>query len=296
MFKIGIVGSNGYISRNLYQHLNKKGISSEIKLYDIDEYSIDGVQNYSQINILNKQDINKIDYDCDILFFMVGKTGTRAGFDDYEMFVSINEIGLLNFIDEYRKQKSKAKIIFPSTRLIYKGSNLPLKEDAPKESKTIYAINKYACENYLSMYSVMFDIKYCIFRICVPYGTMIEGASSYGTAEFMIKNAIEQKKITIYGDGEIRRTFTHINDLCEAMITGAVSDKCVNDVFNIGGENHSLKEMAEMVASKYGASIEYVPWPDNALKIESGSTVFNDDKFVHATGFEYQFSFKEWNM
>ena len=86
-----------------------------------------------------------------------------------------------------RKAKSTAKIVFPSTRLVYKGKDEPLLENDTKEFKTIYSINKYACEQYLKMYSDVFDIRYCIFRICVPYGSLLDGVSSYGTAEFFIE-------------------------------------------------------------------------------------------------------------
>ena len=76
----------------------------------------------------------------------MGKTGTITGFGNYEEFIDINEKALLNILNEYRNQHSSAKIIYPSTRLVYRGDDMPLKEDAVKEFKTIYAINKYACE------------------------------------------------------------------------------------------------------------------------------------------------------
>ncbi|MCH5203630.1 MAG: NAD(P)-dependent oxidoreductase [Oscillospiraceae bacterium] len=294
--KIAIVGSNSYIARNLYQCLKRRYKADNIKLYDYTDLSFDGNDNYTQINILDRSDLARIDLNCDIVFFMIGKTGTAAGFDDFSTFVSVNELGLLNFISEYRRQKSCAKIIFPSTRLVYKGSHSPLKEDAPKEFKTVYAVNKFACEQYLQQYGKMFGLRYCIFRICVPYGTEVEGAGSYGTAEFMIKSAQSEKKITLYGDGSVRRTVTHVSDLCNALIAGAFSDKCINDVFNIGGENYSLKEMADIISAKYNASVEFVPWPEHALEIESGSTVFDDTKFKETTGFEYEHHFKDWEI
>lgn len=39
-----------------------------------------------------------------------------------------------------------------------------------------------------------------------------------------------------------------MGDLCNALIEGALSDACINDVYNIGGEDYSLKEMAELIA------------------------------------------------
>ena len=255
---------------------------------------MDGEENYKQINVLDVESIKNIDYDCEIIFFFVGKTGTANGFDDYISYIDINEKALLNFLTEYRKSKSSAKIVFPSTRLIYKGKNNKLVEDSEKEFNTIYSVNKFACEKYLEQYNNAFGVQYCIARICVPYGTMIKGASSYGTAEFMIKNARQGKNITIYGDGEVRRTLTYMGDLCHILIEMGCTSECVNDVYNIGGEDYSLKEMATLISEKYKVGIDYIDYPELALKIESGSTVFDDTKLKKRISIKYKTKFSEW--
>lgn len=289
--KIAIIGANSYIARNFIFSLN---CDEDLFLYDIQDNHTDRRSNYTSIDITKKESIKKINFDCDYIYIFTGKTGTSAGFVQYDSFIDINEKGLLNILTEYVNQKSKAKIIFPSTRLVYKGSENPLDENSEKEFKTIYAINKYTCEQYLKMYNNMYNIPYCIFRICVPYGTMIENASSYGTAEFMLKRAKNGENITLYGDGKVRRTITNIKDLTNALIKGGTSNKCINDIFNIGGENYSLDEMAQEIAKKYNVKVEYINYPDDALKIESGSTVFNSDKLDKILNLEYQNSFKNW--
>ncbi len=291
--KAAIVGANSYIARNLLYVLKRRKPKCEVKLYDYTETHVDGESNYTKINILDRESVSKIDMDCDAVFMFVGKTGSSEGFDNYGTFVNINEMGLLNLIDEYRRQKSGAKIIYPSTRLVYKGSDKPLCEDAPKEFKTVYAINKFACEQYLEQYGRVYGVKYCIFRICIPYGTLIPGASSYGTVGFMLSRASAGENITLYGDGSARRTFTHIEDVCVNLIEGAFSDKCVNDVFNIGGENMSLKEAAELIAGEYGVKVENVPYPNIAEMIESGDTVFNAGKLTNV-GINQIHRFKDW--
>lgn len=293
MKKIVIVGANSYIARNvLYtlQHMDKR---FEIKLYDYSDSQVDGVVNYESVNMMSSDSVKKLDLHCDIIFMFVGKTGSANGFDEFDTFINVNEKALLNLLNEYRRQKSTAKIIFPSTRLVYKGEKDPQKEDSEKEFKTIYAINKYSCEQYLEQFNRVFDVQYCIFRICIPYGTMIKNATSYGTAEFMLSKATKGENISLYGDGEVRRTLTHMEDLCNILIRGAFSDKCKNDVFNVGGEDYSLKEMAELIARKYGVGIDYIPWPEITLKIESGDTVFDDTK-LRNIGIVPTRTFEDW--
>ena len=294
MKKIVVVGANSHIARNVLYTLQDMDEQFEVKLYDFADSQIDGATNYESVNMVSSNSVKKLDLDCDIIFMFVGKTGSVNGFDDFDTFINVNERALLNLLNEYRRQQSKAKIIFPSTRLVYKGREGPQKEDSEKEFKTVYAINKYACEQYLEQYNRVFNLQYCIFRICIPYGTMIKNASSYGTAEFMLSKAKKGENISLYGDGSIRRTLTHMEDLCNILIRGALSDKCKNDVFNVGGEDYSLKEMAELIAKKYGVGIDYVSWPEMALKIESGDTVFDDTKLQSLCPYEFKHKFFDW--
>ncbi len=294
MKKIAIIGANSYIARNVLYSLNHAEEQYDIQLYDYADEHVDGNLQYKKIQILNPESVSEIDMDCDVIFMFVGKTGSANGFDEYKTFVDINEMALLNVLNEYRRQNSSAKIIFPSTRLVYKGKKGILSEDSEKEFKTIYAINKYACEEYLKQFSNVFGIRYCIFRICVPYGTLIPNATSYGTAEFMLKKATNGENITLYGDGAVRRTLTYMGDLCNVMIRGAFDDNCINDIYNIGGEDYSLKEMAELIAQKYSVGVDYVEWPEVAWKIESGDTVFDDSKLRNILGNIIVSKFADW--
>ncbi len=294
MMRIAVLGANGYISRNLIHVLKRDYPDSQLNLYGIEENSVDNCDNYHCVDMTDKTSIKSIDLSCDIIFMFVGRTGSANGFDEYDSFININERTLLNLLSEYRRQNSKARIVFPSTRLVYKGKPGSQKEDAEKEFKTIYAINKYACEQYLEQYNRVYGVQYTILRICIPYGTLVPGASSYGTAEFMLSKATKGENISLYGDGSSRRTLTYMEDLCTAMIEAAKSEQCANDIFNIGGEDYSLTEMAELIATKYSVGIDYVPWPDLALKIESGDTVFDSDKLDSIIEAQRKTMFSEW--
>lgn len=293
MKKVAIIGANSYIARNVLYVL-KTDYDCEVSLYDYTDQQVDGEDNYTSINILDAESVKKIDLNYDVVFMFVGKTGSANGFDDFNTFIDINERSLLTLLNEMRRQNSKAKLIFPSTRLVYRGTKGPQKEDAEKEFKTIYAINKFACEQILTQYHNVFGLNYCIFRICIPYGTLIPNATSYGTAEFMLKKATAGENITLYGDGSVRRTLTYMGDLCRVLIEGAFSDKCINDVFNVGGEDYSLKEMAELIAAKYKVGISYIEWPEVAAKIESGDTVFDDSKLQTYCAIKYRMKFRDW--
>lgn len=294
MKRIAIIGANGYIARNLIEVLKRDYPDNELLLYGIENESIDGYVNYTAVNMQEKEQVKKIDLSCDIVFMLVGKTGSVNGFDDYDFFIDTNEKTLLNLLAEYRSQKSHARIVFPSTRLVYKGKTGLLNEESEKEFKTIYAINKYACEKYLEMFHQVYNIQYTVLRVCIPYGTLVPGASSYGTADFMLSKAKKRESITLYGDGSVRRSLIYMEDLCKTMINAAITEKCANNTYNIGGENYSLREMAELIAQKYNINIEYIPWPDIPRKIESGDTVFDSQKLDALLGHMNNTTFSGW--
>ncbi len=294
MKKIAVLGANGYIARNLIYILKRDYPEYDLSLYGIENESIDHYDKYMCVDMTDRESVKKIDLSCDVVFMFVGRTGSANGFNEYDSFININERTLLNLLAEYRVQQSNARIVYPSTRLVYKGKTGLLKEDSEKSFNTVYAINKFACEQYLQQFNNVYNVNYTILRVCIPYGTLIPNASSYGTAEFMLSKAKSGNNITLYGDGSMRRTLTYIGDLCNIFIDVAFSEKCANDVFNVGGEDYSLKEMAELIAGKYGVGIEYVPWPEIALKIESGDTVFNSDRLDSLIGKNNKIRIKDW--
>lgn len=196
--KITIIGANSYIARNFIWYVqNNIDSDTEMKLYDFQEKHVDGLPDYERVDYSDKDSIRKIDFNSDMIYIFAGKTGSVQGFEQYETFVEINELILLKIIEAYRLNNGTGRLIFPSTRLVYKGRDGLLKEDAEKEFKTIYAINKYSCENYLWMYNNMYGIPYTVFRICLPYGTLVPEASSYGTAEFFYEESYSRRKYNL---------------------------------------------------------------------------------------------------
>ena len=271
--RCAVIGGKGFIGKHLVYYLQRKG--HQVASYDIVESEEDG---YVRIDMTDANSVASMDLNVDYVFMFAGLTGTYAGFDAYEKYLAINEMALLNLLDAIRKSAYRPKVIFPSTRLVYKGVDKPLKEGDEKESKTIYAANKLACEGYLQAYHDSSDIPYTVFRICIPYGNLLSNDYSFGTVGFFIKQAKAGKDITLYGGGTIKRTFTHMEDLCFQVIEGAFAEGSNGEVYNVGGETLSLKEAAEIIAGKYDVKVTAVPWPERDLRIESDHTYFDDAK------------------
>lgn len=293
MKKCLFLGCNGYIGKHLCHYLKIYGYT--VISCDIQQES--DLDNYWKVDVTNPNELERLDYDVDLIFWFSGLTGTFESFTKADSFIQVNELGLLNLLNILKDKITKPRIIFPSTRLVYKGQECALSEGAEKDPKTIYGINKLACEYYLKTYNQLFDISYTVYRICVPYGNMFSEEYSYGTVGFFISRALRGDNITLYGDGSLRRTFTHIYDLCHQIIYSCNKQETLNKIVNIGGENLSLYEVALIIAQQYGVDIEFTEWPIQAKLLESGSTFF-DDTFIQQIlgGYTYkQLTEQNWN-
>ncbi|PCI97360.1 MAG: UDP-glucose 4-epimerase [Flavobacteriales bacterium] len=289
MKKAIVFGANGYLGRHIAYFLKQHNI--EFVPTAKSETSIDNYSNYQQIDITNKAELQQLDFNVDYVFAFAGLTGTGNSPEDIEKFTKVNEQGLTNII-ECCERINDLRIVFPSTRLVYKGiENIPLIEDSEKESKTIYAKNKIACEKLLTQSIV----DYTIFRICVPYGNLIDETYSYGTIGFFINRAVKGENITIYGDGNLKRTFTHVRDISESIIKTLELDSAKNKVYNIGSnDNLSLLDVATLVAKKYNVEVEFIEWPEAALKIESGDTIFDGSKLKETINYNSNVLLEDW--
>ncbi len=293
MYKSALIGSNGYLGSHMAHFLEAEGF--ENRNYDLQEVGVLEKSKYERLDITRKNDFDLIDADADFIFMFSGISGTAEGFNKYEQYFAVNELGLVNLLDWMRQSGCRARVIFPSSRLVYKGrKNHPLKEDDEKETRSIYAVNKLAAGHLLSCYQNAYGIDYTIFRICVPYGNMFGSIYSYGTTGFMIESAKTKEMITLFGDGSVRRTFTHVEDLCRNIIQAVKNETTKNQVYNIGGENLSLLEVALMISERLGAKVSFGQWPDMAYRLETGDTIFDDSKLKSAGFGNYRHSFKDF--
>ncbi|WP_303316573.1 SDR family oxidoreductase [Flavivirga abyssicola] len=276
-------GCNGYLGSHVAYDLKSRGYF--VFGFDIhNEPKFNHVDRYIKFDISNFENIKKIDLNVDYVYYFSGKTGTHGSLEKFDQFIDVNEKGLLNVLMCIKEQNVFPKVIFPSTRLVYKGvENTPLSEDAEKEFKTIYALNKFHNEQSLKMFNAYYKIPFTVFRICVPYGNTLSNDYSYGTIGFFLKQAKNDESITLYGEGNLKRTFTYVSDISNQIIRVSEQDMSNSETYNIAGETFSLIEIANLISKKYSVNVERVDWPTIAMALESGDTIFNSLKIEKFT-------------
>ena len=139
-----------------------------------------------------------------------------------------NVYGIFNVIEGCKKTNSK--LILLSSREVY-GETIgqSSSEDDQLLPKNILGITKMLAENLVINAHKGFDLNYTILRITNVYGP---GGTQSGIYN-MIKNAMINKKIQIYGGGQ-RLNLIHVNDVIDAIDITIKDKRSSNEFFNLG--------------------------------------------------------------
>src|SRR6185437_5248078 len=103
---------------------------------------------------------------------------------------------------------------------------------------------------------------------------------------WFIRLAVEDRTISIYGDGSQLRDFVYVDDAADAFLRAGASDACNGEVFNVGGDEPlSLRALTSMLIEVAGSgSVDYVEWPPEKKAIDIGSFYADSTRFKRTTG------------
>ncbi|HNL82502.1 MAG TPA: NAD-dependent epimerase/dehydratase family protein [Chitinophagaceae bacterium] len=145
------------------------------------------------------------------------------------------------------KNTGVKRIFYSSSSEVYgEPVTLPQNEyTTPLNSRLPYAVVKNIGEAYCRSYHQEFGLDYTIFRFFNTYGP--KQSQDFVMSKFL-NAALNNKDITVYGDGLQTRTFCYIDDNLDACLTTFNNDAYKNDVYNIGNDDIiTIKQLAETI-------------------------------------------------
>lgn len=152
----------------------------------------------------------------DMIVHLAAQAGVRYSIDHPETYISANLVGTFNVLEAARALKPR-HLLLASTSSIYGGNtDMPFREahrtDFPV---SLYAATKKAAEAMSHSYAHLFKVPTTCFRFFTVYGPW----GRPDMALFKFVSAIERgDAIEVYGEGRMRRDFTYIDDLVEAIV------------------------------------------------------------------------------
>ncbi len=135
----------------------------------------------------------------------------------------------------------------------------------PVGIRSCYDEGKRCAETLFMDYYNQNNVRIKIARIFNTYGPRMQPDDGRVVSNIIVQ-ALQNKPITIYGDGNQSRSFQYIDDLLVALIRFMDSDDTVTGPINIGNEQEfTIRELVDMVMdiTKSNSEIVYMPLPEN---------------------------------
>ena len=231
--KILVTGGAGFVGTNLIKRLLKEGH----EVQSLDNYStglksneVDGCRYWTG----DIQNVSTMDKDFDVVFHMAAIARIEPSFKRPEDYIETNFNGTYEVVKFCVKN---------NTPLIYAGSS----SKHSGRFKNPYTFSKDLGEDIITLYQTYFALHASIARFYNVYGPhqLLDGGYTTLIGRWInnIQNGIQCE---IYGDGEKRRDFTHVDDIVDALIL-IMNKRAYGYEFELGrGKNHSVNEVAKM--------------------------------------------------
>ena len=233
--KILVTGGAGFIGTNLIKRLLQEGH----EVTSIDNYNTGLKSNHQKGCEYLYRDIKTmvsyVNINPDVVFHMAAIARIQPSFKNPRDYFTNNANGTLNVTHWCAKN---------GVPIIYAGSS----SKHSGRFKNPYTFSKDIGEDIIELYSKHYSLSSTITRFYNVYGPyqLTEGGYTTLIGRWLnnIKNGIQCE---IYGDGEQRRDFTHVDDIIDALVS-IMDGKHYGYDFELGrGKNISVNEVAKMM-------------------------------------------------
>ena len=241
--KILVTGGVGFIGTNLIKELLK----NENEVVSIDNYSTGLKENelggckYYNVNVCDYKSFDQYIEDVDLVFHLAALPRIQPSFKNPLTTFKTNVEGTINLLD-WCKEKN--------VPLVYAGSS----STHGGVYKNPYTFTKWQGEELCKLYSKVYSLQTAICRFYNVYGPHQLTEGEYCTVIGIFERQKNNGEVlTITGDGQQRRDFTHVKDIVDGLIKCGLdlinedNSKANGEIFELGrGINYSINEVANM--------------------------------------------------
>jgi CDP-paratose 2-epimerase len=211
------------------------------------------------------------------IYHFAAQVAVTSSISDPREDFDVNALGTLNILEAARSSGRQPFILFTSTNKVYGNlSEKPLvhaakhyasvdgkgvAEDQPLDFYSPYGCSKGTADQYVHDYSRMFALPTVVFRMSCIAGPWQMGNEDQGWVAHFLYSALEDRPLTLYGDGCQVRDVLAVEDLVEAFERArAKMEKTAGQIYNVGGgmkNAASLLEVIELIEQATGKRLRY---------------------------------------
>ena len=291
-----ITGGAGFVATNVADRLLRSGV--RVRLFD--NLSRAGVER--NVRWLKAQHGERVELQfgdvrdgaalatalrgADRVFHFAAQVAVTTSLVDPFVDFDINARGTLNLLEAMRASGSGASLLFTSTNKVYGDLDdvslrtherrytpasdqlaaFGIGETRALDFHSPYGCSKGAAEQYVLDYARTFGLKATVFRMSCIYGPHQFGTEDQGWVAHFAFQALNDRRLTLYGDGLQVRDLLFVDDLTDAMLLAHQHiDRAAGRAYNVGGgpgNTASLLELLDLLGEVTGRRPTYTlePW------------------------------------
>lgn len=292
-----ITGGLGFIGSNLTHKCLELG--AKVTIYDcLDPRSGGNMNNLGNIksdiitilnDIRNFEGISSAILNKDILFNCAAYTSHPGAMKEPLIDIDVNCKGVINVLEAARRFNPEIKIVHVGTSTqIGKMQFDFVDEKHPEFPLDLYSANKSVSEKYVLIYGSAYKMDTTVIRLGNNYGPRSNIKNpDFGFVNYFIGLALQNKEITIFGNGNQFRNFSYVDDSILALIEAAQNEHANGKVFfAVANEQTTVAEIGEQIVKNIGGKLKFVPWPKERKVIEIGDAVISNEKIKKVLNWE----------
>jgi nucleoside-diphosphate-sugar epimerase len=239
-----ILGGTGFIGKNLCEYARKKNFTVISASKNFPKKKIAGIS-YFRFNLKNIKSLKnilkeKIDYVINCSGYINHKNGKN---NRKEMF--LQHFDSVKKLVHILKKKKIKKFINLGSSDEYGNINSPIKEDAACKPLTFYSFYKLCSAKFLSLMWKKNNFPATTLRLFLAYGPH---QKKERVIPYIILKSIKKEKYFIY-NGNQKKDFCHIDDICKAILKCLVNKKTNGEIINIAsGVPITIKSIADRIS------------------------------------------------
>jgi UDP-glucose 4-epimerase len=294
-----VTGAAGFIGSNLVDRLLAAGHT--VLGYDNlstgrRQFLTDALKhaNFTAIegDVLDVDRLNESARGADIIFHLAANADVRFGTQHPRKDLEQNTIATFNVLEVMRANGIKT-IAFASTGSIYgEAKIIPTPEDVPFPTQTsLYGASKLAGEGLIAAYAEGFGMQCFIFRFVSILGQRYTHGHVF---DFVHKLGQDRSTLEILGNGLQRKSYLHVDDCVDAMLTAIEQADGKINIFNLGTDEYcQVKDSAGWIAGRLGVEPTLTFTGGDRGWIGDNPFIFLDTRRIRALGWRPKLSIRE---
>ena len=232
-----VTGGAGFIGSHIARTLLDKG--EEVRI--LDNFSSGKRDNLKSLDVElvegDLRDASKVAdavNGADIIFHEAAFVSVPESMEKPQECFDVNVTGTSLLFEAARKAGVK-RIVIASSAAVYGDSTaMPLVENTPLKQLSPYATSKRIDETYAELYTNQFGLEVATLRYFNVYGPRQRPDSMYAAAvPIFIRRMLDNKPITIYGDGGQSRDLVNVRDVVQANLLASQHPAAPGQIFNV---------------------------------------------------------------